>query len=359
MRIALDATPLAGAPGGKQVGGIARYTAQLVGALAREFPSDEFILLSDQPFELPCDAPNLRAGRGPKNILERRWWTCGLQRELKRQEADIFHGADFAVPFPATMPAVMTLHDMSPWINAPWVDDDWRERTARVHSRVPWLIRTGAASHIITPSEAIRREAIRFFQVDPQRVTAIPLAAAPHFRPKTPAGARPPYFLFVGMLEPRKDIARLLAAWEILRTRCPVDLVLAGPQRPNHPSIPHRPGLRLRGVVSESDLAELYCGAIALVYPSLYEGFGLPVLEAMQCGTPVIISADPALCETAGDAGLQEQTPEGIAQAMQRLFDDPAFRAEMQARSLARAAQFTWERTARATCNVYRSMLAS
>ena len=342
---------------GAPAGGLARYTTQLVGALTREFPQDEFILVSDQPFDVPCGAPNLSVGRGPGTLWERRWWTFGLQRELKRLAAEVFHGVNFAVPFPPTMPAVMTIHDLSPWATGRWVNDAWRARASRVRKRVPWMIRTGAARHIITPSEAIRSEVMRFFRVSPERVTSIPLAAATHFHPRPLQDGRP-YFLYAGMLEARKNVAGILAAWSDLRTRYDVDLVLAGPHR-EEMHIPPRPGLKRRGVVPEEELAALYSGAIALVYPSLYEGFGLPVLEAMQCGTPVIISSDPALLETAGEAGIQEATHGGLAQAMQSLLQDTSLRAEMRSRSLQRAAQFTWERTARATHRVYRSMLAA
>jgi glycosyltransferase involved in cell wall biosynthesis len=363
LKVAVDATPLSAAVGGLAVGGLTRYTGQLVTALAQQFPEDEFILLSDQAFELPCAAPNLRAGRRPGNIWERRWWTFGLQRELKRQGAEVFHGVNFAVPFPATMPAVMTIHDLSPWMTSEgagehWVDHAWRVRTTRVRKRVPLLIRTGAARHIITPSEAIRREVIHFFRVDPGRVTAIPLAAAPYFQPQ-PAVARRPYFLYAGMFEARKNVEAVIAAWSAIYPKSQVELVLAGPHREEASLPQRRPGLELHGVVAESELAALYSGAIALVYPSHYEGFGLPVLEAMQCGTPVIISEDPALIETAGDAGMRADKAGGFAQAMQALLDSPELRAEMRSRSLARAAQFTWERTACATHEVYRSMLAA
>jgi glycosyltransferase involved in cell wall biosynthesis len=357
LRIALDATPLATAADTAAIGGLARYTAQLVAALGEEFPEDEFILVSDQRFELPCAAPNLRAGARPRNIWERRWWSFGLQRELKRQRAEVFHGVDFAVPFPATLPAVMTVHDLSPWSTASWVDDAWRRRTRRVRKRVPWLIRSAAARHIITPSEAIRREVIRFFRVEPQRVTAIPLAAAPHFRPRPSNPARP-FFLYTGMIERRKNVDAILSAWSSIRVQSDVDLVLAGPHR-EEMRIPPQPGLQRRGVVSEEELAVLYSDAIALVYPSRYEGFGLPVLEAMQCGSPVIISSDPALVETAGDAGLQESAAGGLAQAMQAVLQNPTLRAGMRDRSLARAALFSWSRTARATHDIYRRVLAA
>ena len=354
MTVALDATPLATA----SVGGLARYTSQLVEALAREFPDDQFVLLSDQPFALPAPLPNLRAGAPPTNLLERRWWTFGLPRELKRQQAAIFHGVDFAVPFPPTIPAVMTIHDLSPWQSAPWVDPAWRARAARVRKRVPWMIRTGAAAHIVTPSEAIRRDVLEFFHLHPERVTAIPLAAAAHFSPRPQTSARP-YFLYAGMHEPRKNIAAILDAWTTVRATHDVDLILAGPHRDDFHLPPPQPGLHRRGVVSEEELAHLYSGAVALLYPSHYEGFGLPVLEAMQCGTPAIISHDPALVETAGDAAIAIHDSAGLASAMQSLLDNPALRSALSLRALARAAQFTWQRTARATYAVYRSILAA
>jgi glycosyltransferase involved in cell wall biosynthesis len=285
-----------------------------------------------------------------------------VQRELKRQSADAFHGVNFAVPFPASVPAVMTIHDLSPWIAGDWVDAAWRARTARVRKRVPWMIRTGAARHIITPSEAIRSEVVRVFGVDPRRITAIPLAAAPHFRPQPRATSSDrPYFLFAGMFEPRKSVDAVIAAWSNLHRRFDVDLVIAGPHREEVPIPCSRPGLLLRGEVSEGELARLYSGAIALVYPSHYEGFGLPVLEAMQCGAPVIISRDPALMETAGSAAISTESlsPDHLQSAMQSLMENPQLRADLRSRSLGRAESFNWERTARATHDVYRSMLAT
>lgn len=326
MRVAIDATPLAAC----SVGGLARYTSQLAAALAQGFPEDEFILVSDQPFESHCTASNLHRGEPPANFLDRRWWTFGLQRELKRQSAQVFHGVNFAVPFPAAVPAVMTIHDLSPWKSGGWVDDAWRARTARVRKRVPWMIRTGAARHIVTHSEAIRGEVIRFFRIDPSRVTAIPLAAAAHFRPQPDSSAARPYFLYAGMFEARKNVEAIIEAWSAIHAALDVDLILAGPQRHESGIAYHRPGLVLRGEVSECELAALYRQAIALVYPSRYEGFGLPVLEAMQCGTPVIISRDPALMETAGDAAI---ITDRLHEAMRSLIENPQRRADLRSRS--------------------------
>jgi len=252
----------------------------------------------------------------------------------------------------------MTIHDLSPWRNDPWVDAAWRLRAARVRKRAPWMIRTRAAAHVITPSEAIRQEVLRFFRIEPGRVTAVPLAAAAHFS-RVPWTPPRPYFLFAGMHEPRKNVASVLEAWKVLQERHQVDLVLAGPRRDDFHIPPPQPGLHRKGVVSEDELAKLYSGAVALVYPSRYEGFGLPVLEAMQCGTPAIISRDPALVETAGAAALQTADTQQIVQAMECLLTNADRRSELSARALERASHFSWEQTARETHAVYRSMLAA
>jgi len=160
-----------------------------------------------------------------------------------------------------------------------------------------------------------------------------------------------PYFLFVGTLEPRKNLQSLVEAWREVRRHHAVDLVLAGRRRPDAPAIAEEPGLRPIGEVTDEQLPELYSGAIALVYPSLYEGFGLPVLEAMQCGAAVIASS--AVVEAAGGAAVYADEPAALAQAMRQAIENPDWLSERRALSLARAREFTWERTAHLTRDVY------
>ncbi len=345
MKVALDATPLT-----LTSGGLHRYTSELSTALADTFPDDEFVLVSDQPFRLPRTAPpNLIKGGGPRNACERRWWMWGLSRELSRQRAGVFHGTDFAVPYLPLRPAVLSLHDLSPWM-----EPRWHSRARRVRLRTPLLIGLGLATMVLTDSEAVRRQAIDRFGVHPRQIVAVPLAASSHFRPVR-ADARAPYFLYAGTLEPRKNLAMLVDAWREVRKCFAIGLVLAGRCRADFPCFQPEPGLELLGEVDEDALPALYSGAAACLYPSLYEGFGLPVLEAMQCGAAVFTSLDPAITEVCGGAAVQldARDPRAWFQAMTAAVQRPDWLASLREQSLARARRFSWGRTARLTREVY------
>ena len=341
MRVAIEAASLA-----LSSGGLARYTSELSLALARAFPEDEYFLVSDQPFAMPAGAPpNLRRGGGPLNAAERRWWLWGLSREASRLGAGVIHGPDFAAPYIPTRPSVLTLHDLSPWM-----DRGWHSTALRVARRTPALLEFGIATMVVAPSERVRRQAIERFRLHPDRIVAVPEAAADFFRP-APAPRGNPYFLYVGALEPRKNLPALVEAWRRTRGRHGLDLVLAGRRRADCPPLAEEPGLRMAGEVPDGELPALHAGAAAFVYPSLYEGFGLPVLEAMQCGGVVIASR--AVEETAGPAALYADTVEELAAAMIEVAGSPELRAEYRARALARAGEFSWARAARRTREVY------
>jgi len=343
MRVAIEAASLS-----LTSGGLARYTSELSLALARCFPDDEFVLISDQPFRMPDAAPpNLTRGGGPRNAVERRWWLWGIAREMARLGADLVHGPDFAVPYFRPRPSVMTVHDLSPWM-----DPQWHHAAQRVMRRTPVLLELGIATMIVTPGESVRKQAMERFRLRPERIVAVPEAAPSWMKPVAAAPASKPYFLFVGTLEPRKNLPALLDAWRAVRRDHDIDLVIAGRRRADFPAIAGEPGLQLLGEVTDSELPPLYSGALAFVYPSLYEGFGLPVLEAMQCGACVI--ASHAVREAAGHAAIYADTADELASAMSAIAEDPARSADWRARSLGRAREFSWDKTARMTYDVYR-----
>lgn len=290
---------------------------------------------------------NLLRGGGPRHAAERRWWLWGLDRELQRLGAGLFHGTDFAVPYVPRRPSVMTLHDLSPWMDAAW-----HSAADRVRKRTPLLIGLGVATMILTPSEAVRKQAMERFRIHPNRIRAVPHAAAAVFRP-IPAPPAPPYFLYAGTLEPRKNLQDLMAGWQEVRRRHAVDLVLVGRQRSDFAQLSPAPGLQMVGEVSDQRLAELLSGTLAFVYPSFYEGFGLPVLEAMQCGACVITSCDPAISEVAADAAIQAGSAAELARAMTAIAEHPEQARPWRERALRRAADFSWSHTARATYAVY------
>jgi len=271
---------------------------------------------------------------------------------MERLGAEIFHGTNFAVPYLPNRPSVMTLHDLSPWMNS-----GWHHAADRVRRRTPLLIRLGIATMIVTDSESVRRQSIDHFRIHPDRIVTVLLAASPRFRPVSGPTSPKPYFLYVGALEPRKNIPMLIEAWRPVRDRHGIELVMAGRRREDFPEFPAEPCLRILGELPDDDLAALYSGALAFVYPSLYEGFGLPVLEAMQCGACVLISKDAALCEVAGQAGVSLDGGQAWTEAMCAAASNPEWRNERRAKSLERAREFSWTRTAQLTYDVYEEAL--
>jgi len=343
--IALDATPLT-----VPTGGVARYTAELARAMAARFPEDEFWLLSDQPFpKLHGASGNLKYGEPPRTPLARKWWLWGLQQEMMRRGADLFHGTDFSVPYLPLRPGVMTVHDLSPWLFPAW-----QPGAERIRRRTPLLLRAGLATMVITPSQAIRRAVIDRFGLRASRVIAVPLAASELFQPAAAAGTRD-YFFFAGTLEPRKNLSMLIEAWRELHKSRGVRLKIAGRARSDFTPIPPEPGLELLGAVPDAELPRLYSGAAAVVYPTFYEGFGLPVLEAMQCGALVIASRDPAVMEVSGGAAVHVDAGDarGWIAALAAALDSPDRFGDLRRRAIARAREFSWSRAAKETRQVY------
>ena len=263
------------------------------------------------------------------------WYPVRLPRAASK--LDVLHCPTFRGPFRSSVPVVVTIHDLAV-LRHPGTFNQWTRRYSRL--AVPRVAR--AARLVIAVSEFTRRELVELLGVDETRIRVVPNAVGPPFEPDGPA-EEGEYVLAVGTLEPRKNLAAAQQAAE----RLGVELRVAGARGWG--------GVHVDGWlgrVSDEQLAALYRGAGCLVYPSLYEGFGLPVLEAMACGTPVVTSAGGATEEVAGGAAVlvDPHDPASIADGIERA---QARRDELAALGLRRAAEFTWERVAAETRRVY------
>ncbi|NTV63070.1 MAG: glycosyltransferase family 4 protein [Oscillochloris sp.] len=286
---------------------------------------------------------------------------------LRATRANLYHGALNVVPLACPVPSIVTIHDLA-FIRFP--------QTFRAYNRtyLDFATRLTArrASRILAVSEHTRREVIGILGIPPERVVVTPNAARTHFRPPTPAAlaafrARhnlPERFaLFVGTLEPRKNLTTLLDAYAEVARRFPnVPLLVGGGKGWLYDTIFERLeklGLREKvafvGYLDEDDLPLWYAAASVFVFPSIYEGFGMPPLEAMACGTPVVTSNTSSLPEVVGDAGLMvdPHNADALADALCRVLGDRDLHADLAARGPARAAIFTWQTTAERTLRAY------
>ena len=216
------------------------------------------------------------------------------------------------------------------------------------------------ADRVIAVSELTKRDLVELYGLEPQKIVVTPLAADPRFGPEGPAAGGDPYVLFVGALQPRKEPTAAIEALALIGPHAP-RLVLAGPDkggRAETEAAAGRLGVRaeLRGHVSQEELAALYRGAACLVFPSRYEGFGLPVLEAMASGTPVVATTAGALPEIAGDAAVlvEPGNPVALAGGIERALAD---HERLRAAGLAARRGLLWADTARRTLQVYRELL--
>jgi len=354
LRIAIDATPLT-----VPAGGIRRYVVELTRALGGAFPQDEIHLLSDQNFQAPAPLHELRnvvTGGGLGKGIRRHWWSVGLPWELERRRIDVFHGADFSIPYLPVRPSVLVIHDLSPW-KTPQAGSE------RVRRRTPLLL--PLATKIITPTEAVRQELAARFGVPDRQVSVTHLAAADAFRPRPPEEAqavlerrkiRGPYVLALGSGAARKNLGTLALAWSSVREACPpMTLVAAGEAGSGAALLESTAGLQQCGYIPDEELAVLLSAARAFVYPSLYEGFGLPVLEAMSSGTPVITSNDPAVREVAGGAALHADVTSAreLSGAIVEVLTNSGLRARLIKKGADRASALSWRSTAVSTRAVY------
>ena len=328
-------------------------------------------------------APSGRRGRRPVayhcDLLKlAKLWFEQVSFPLACRRFDLAHVPYFGSPLFPTTPTVVTIHDLIPLILPAYRGS----LLVRAYTR---LVAAAArrADAVIADSQASKRDIVRLLGMPSHRVHVVYLAASEHFRPVKDAalleavrrkyGLPDRYILYLGGFDCRKNVATLIQAFAHLPICRPADLklVIAGrlPERdtpffPNPRRLAEELGLEERvvftGWVAEEDKPALYSGAMAFVFPSLYEGFGLPVLEAMACGALVLASDRASLPEVVGEGGLlvDPTDVDGLAAAMERLLTDEGLRAELRERALAQAAKFSWEKTARETLAVYRKAVS-
>jgi glycosyltransferase involved in cell wall biosynthesis len=293
-----------------------------------------------------------------------------LSQELRRRPVDLLHVQYTAPPF-APCPVVATIHDLS-FEHLPQTF----KRRSRVQLRLTVRHTARTASRILVPSEHTRRDICETYSLKPERVSVTPLAAPAHFAPIEDEREvrrvsefykiEGDYILAVGSIQPRKNLTRLIAAYADLRRARPQanlpKLALVGKKAWLYDETLRAietSGLGdltvLTGYVSEGDLPALYTGALCFVYPSYFEGFGLPPLEAMQCGAPVIAGNRTSLPEVVGDAGLLVDPfdKDALRAALARLIDDSDLRARLRVKGLERARHFSWRETAHLTLKAY------
>jgi glycosyltransferase involved in cell wall biosynthesis len=331
--IVLDADVL-----GRQRTGDETYVVNLLRELPAVAPDLRFAAVTRRPDLVP---PGVEALSLTTPVQELRMaWT--LPRLLRRFAPELAH-FQYALPLGWRGRSVVTVHDVS-FATDPSSMGTLDRLTFR--AVVPRAVRR--ADHVLVVSERTKRDVERLYGVRPDRITVTTNGVDPAF---APGGEHDAYVLFVGAVQRRKDPLAALAAARAVG----LPLVVAGPEKePTLAKALREGGADLRGYVEKAQLADLYRGAAALVLPSRFEGFGLPVVEAMACGTPVVLSDDPALHEVAGDAAVYAQG-DGFADALRRAL---AERDRLSAAGLERAQLFSWTETARRTAAVYRSLLA-
>lgn len=372
MRIVIDYTPAL-----HQSAGIGRHTRGLVQALEPLVRQEEVTLLVfGAPEERPTLAPPASM---PVRItpISNRWLTIAWHRlhaplpvEWLSGPCDLFHASDFVLPPVRRARTLLTVHDLSFLTTPQCADEGLRRYLSRVAPRS-----IARADHVLADSESTRRDLETLLGAPRERITVIYPGVEARFQPTYTSRAlarvrklyklgSQPFVLGVGTLEPRKNWPTLIRAWTRLRqtTSHPHRLVLAGGKGWLADGIfdaaadsPYRSDIVFTGFVDDTDLPTLYQAADVFAFPSFYEGFGIPVLEALACGTPVVCADNSSLPEAAGDAALLVPATDeaALALALQRLIEDDALRSDLRARGLAHAARFTWAQAAQTLWQTY------
>ncbi|MEN8208171.1 MAG: glycosyltransferase family 1 protein [Candidatus Fermentibacteria bacterium] len=380
MRVGFDATNILGHSG------IRTYTRELVRALAIEFPDDEFVLYTsfssskkDVLQNIFGECPNISIVGGlphPRMLGDSLKWLTVLATSIawrmNERKLDFIHLTD---PYGATaLPGsfIATINDIFP-ITLPQYRDTYLERL--YIRRTPVLLKRAYA--IITPSHYVVETLRNNYPSRSLEIVPVYDAASVSFKPLAPDKtllrryglSANSYFLFVGRVDPRKNLTNMLEAYsmipENIRGKNHLVLVLSGSREDkeafeaDNETILKDPSVHTIEGVSEDDLVQLYSSAVAFVFPSFEEGFGLPVIEAMQCGCPVITSSTSCLPEIAGDAAMlvDPHSPGEIAEAIKAMIDPAGIRSKLISLGFGQAERFSWRNTARGTMEVYRNAL--
>ncbi len=380
MRIGINALFL-----NRQTTGSGQYIRHLVQELAKIGEENHYLLYlepgleENNDFQLPTSGFRVVRTPGPRlgRNLAKVWFEqVAFPRFCRREGVDLAHVPYFASPLAPTTPTVVTVHDLIPLLLPAY-----RGSVAvRLYTR---LVAAAArrADLVLTDSRASKEDIVRHLRIPPERVQAIYLAADDIFRPVEDGGRLervrdkynlpPGYVLYLGGFDRRKNVPTLLKAFSRV-VAGDLYLVVAGrlPEKDTafFPD-PRRWAQKLNlgervvftGWVAEEDKPALYSGALLFVFPSLYEGFGLPPLEALACGTPVVASRAGSLPEIVGEGGIliDPEDVESLVAAMRKLLSDENLRAELREKGLAHAATFSWEKTARETLEAYQQVVSN
>mgnify|MGYP001222335914 CR=1 FL=1 len=353
-------------------GGISEYIRQLAGRLPALDSQNDYLILNSRKAAVPSfstDARTIQCFTPAHHPLER----TALTLELLPRRVHLLHSPDFIAPRGGPWRSVITIHDLT-FLRFPHflTTESHRYYNRQIEAAV------SRADAIMADSNATRSDILELLRVQPAKVTTVHLAVDERFHPQpeevvASACARLDlprhYLLFVGTFEPRKNIPTLLHAYADLHSRqsdTPHLVLVGNPGWLFESTDTLLDELGLRGSVTfrsdfpHEDLPALYSGAIALILPSHYEGFGFPVLEAMACGTATIVSDRASLPEIAGDAALKcdPDQPESITEAMSRVLFDSELRASLEEKGLHRATKFSWETCCTQTLAVYRQVLS-
>jgi glycosyltransferase involved in cell wall biosynthesis len=335
--------------------GVGVYTIQILHALSVERPDCRFIVFGPPGGFVHVPDATYRLLPPTRLIGRHLQWPA----TIRRLHPDVYFGPAGALPLGRIgAPSVITVHDLAIYRNPRWFPSRQPLSTRLVVPRS--VLR---ADVVISVSENTARDIVDIFGIDRGRIEVVPHGISPKFRPmgaeeKAEARARlglpERFILFVGTIEPRKNLETLLDAWAMMRDR--PDLVVVGSWGWNYEAVRDKmsrlgPGLHHLDSVDPDELPAIYNLARLLAHPAWYEGFGLPPLEAMACGTPVIVSDRSSLPEVAGDAALvvPADQPDAWRKALERLVGDTQLAADLRHRGILRAAEFSWDRAARLT----------